>query len=206
MTPPLGYIVVIQICNVFCITFLYYIFSLCCNMPQHHTAHVCATPQPPQLDVGLAPLAMPMATPLLISWCGTMCHIGAGLVLQCSWHLYYIVVIQICNAFCITFLYYIFALCCNMPHVHHTACVCTTHQPVGIMLHLGLALLAMCPWPPQSSRAGLAPQSSRALVPQLRFVPCVKLCHTAPLPSCHHAMLQPLQNAAQPLPCELEVV
>ena len=139
----LYYIVVIQICNVFCITLLHYIFALHCNMPQHHTTHVCATPQPPQLDLGLAPLAMPMATPLLISWCGTMCHIGAGLVLQCSWHLCCIVAIQICNVFCVTFWYYIFALCCNMPHVHHTACVCATHQPVDIM-HVAVGVGFAC--------------------------------------------------------------
>ena len=148
MTPPLGYIVVIQICNVFCITFLYYIFALCCNMPQHHTAHVCATPQPPQLDVGLAPLAMPMATPLLISWCGTMCHIGAGLVLQCSWHLCYL---HCCNTNLQCVLYYIFVLhfCIVLQHATcapHGLCVC--HTPacwhnvafgVGFACHVPMA-------------------------------------------------------------------
>ena len=60
-----------------------------------------------------------------------------------QWHLYYIVVIQICNVFCITLLHCICALCCNMPHVHYTACVCATHQPVDIM-HVAVGVGFAC--------------------------------------------------------------
>ena len=143
---------------------------------------------------------LPWAGPLVANqlvWHHVPHRRWVGMVLQCSWNLHCIVAVQICNAFCVALLHYIFALCCNIPHVHHTACVCATHQPVGIMLHLRLALLAMCPWPPQSSRAGLAPQSSRALVPQLRFVPCVLSCVTlhpcqaATMPCCSHCIMQP---------------
>ena len=61
---------------VFCIAFLHYIFVL-------HNPCLCHTP----FATPGCPCHAHPAGPLLISWCGIMCHTGATLVWQCSSHL-----------------------------------------------------------------------------------------------------------------------
>ena len=145
----LYYIVVIQICNVFCITLLYYIFALHCNIPLHATAshnpclcHTSATPTWSGVGTPCHAHGHPIANQLV--WHHVPHRRWVGFAMQLAF------VLHCCNTNLQCVLYYIVALhfCITLQHAtaSHNPCMFVPHPSHPNLIWGGHPL--PCPWPP----------------------------------------------------------